>query len=81
MENYHVYDFDFCGHTYSVRSDDKPEDVQAVFARMNKEAEEVRDPNQTLSRQDCLLVVALNLTKKLIDAENSNKIFDDLFNE
>lgn len=81
MENDHIYSFDFRGHSYNVRSDDKQEEVEAVFARMTEEAEKNCDQSQALSHQDCLLVLALNLTKKLIDAENSNKIFDDLFNE
>lgn len=39
VENDHIYSFDFRGHSYNVRSDDKQEEVEAVFARMTEEAE------------------------------------------
>lgn len=59
------------GRTFSVRSQDKPEQVEAAAAMVQARVDEIRQTGTTVASDRLLTLVALNLAGELLRREAS----------
>jgi len=59
------------GRTFSVRTKDKPEQVEAAAALVQARIDEIRQTGSTVSSDRLLTLVALNLAGELVRKEQS----------
>lgn len=59
------------GRTFSVRSNDKPEQVEAAAALVQERVDEIRQTGSTVASDRLLTLVALNLAGELLRREES----------
>lgn len=79
-EEFKVFELELSQQSYRLRSDEDEQTVAAIFERIIKELEELKSQQNITSQRECLLVLALHLTKKIIRLEEENKVFKDLLN-
>jgi cell division protein ZapA len=66
-----VVEVTLMGRTFSVRSKDKPEHVEAAAALVQERIDEIRQLGTTVASDRLLTLVALNLAGELIKREDS----------
>jgi len=59
------------GRTFSIRSNDKPEQVEAAAALVQERVDEIRQTGSTVASDRLLTLVALNLAGELLRREES----------
>jgi len=66
-----VVNITLMGRTFSVRSNDKPEQVEAAAALVQERVDEIRQLGGTVASDRLLALVALNLAGELLKREES----------
>ena len=66
-----VVNITLMGRTFSVRSNDKPEQVEAAAALVQGRIDEIRQLGTTVASDRLLSLVALNLAGELLSREES----------
>jgi len=66
-----VVNITLMGRTFSVRSNDKPEQVEAAAALVQGRIDEIKQLGSTVASDRLLTLVALNLAGELLSREES----------
>jgi len=66
-----VVNITLMGRSFSVRSNDKPEQVEAAAALVQERVDEIRQTGSTVASDRLLTLVALNLAGELLRREES----------
>ncbi|OIO68492.1 MAG: cell division protein ZapA [Zetaproteobacteria bacterium CG12_big_fil_rev_8_21_14_0_65_55_1124] len=66
-----VVNITLMGRTFSVRSNDKPEQVEAAAALVQQRIDEIRQLGTTVASDRLLTLVALNLAGELLRGKES----------
>lgn len=80
MEQASSYPLELLGQVYRVRSSDDAAVVAQVFARLSEEVSAVGDSHDAITSREQLVIAALNITQRLLDLEEENKLLLELLN-